>query len=218
MLSISAACISVSRDTGVNLNNLLFAGQTLPESNGGLDGTPTLVHKEADVPLITAVFDGEGEGGERSAVYAANAFRSSLEALGSTAAPEALLEELVRRLIAADAPGLSSAAVCILDHKLYLADLGTCQAYLLRGRRLYRLSAADGTPSGSVHAVSGTLCVGDRLLLCTGGLDAALPAEGILRSISSVKSPADALRQLTVQARSLGSSDSLTAVLLRVDA
>ena len=63
MLSISAACISVSRDTGVNLNNLLFAGQTLPESNGGLDGTPTLVHKEADVPLITAVFDGEEKAG-----------------------------------------------------------------------------------------------------------------------------------------------------------
>ena len=215
MSQISAACISSVMRSGSSPDNLIFAGQILPEFNSGLPGTPELLHSDGSC-LTAAVFSG-GAGGERRAYYAANAFRSSLETLGRGGMPDALLREIGKRLADAGEAPVSSAAVCINGLRLRLADTDGCRAYLLRAQALYLLSqggAADGRP----HGAAGALLPGDRLLLCTDSFSAPLPDPELLRLLSAEGTPAEALRRAAEQARAAGCTDSLTAVLLFVEA
>lgn len=218
MPNILASCIcSADPSTGANRDNLLFAGQLLPERNGGLAGAPST---HVQPPLAAAVFRGYGpdSSGAAAAHRAACALRDAGEALaGGGTLPELLFPHCAETRNESGAPvGCSAAAVWLSEERLDLASCGVCRAYLLRDRSLFLLTPGAG-PAAQPYTLSGTPLAGDRLLLCTDTLTDALSAQQLLELCANVKSDTDALQQLLRHARSQGAQGSVTALVLRFE-
>ena len=216
MRSITASCIcNVDPSAGMNRDNLLFAGQLLPERNGGLAGTPST---RAKPPFAVAVFRGYGP--EGSGAAAAHRAAGALLETGAALTDGKPLAELLfplctETLTEAGAPvGCGAAAVFLSEDRLSLASCGDCRAYLFRDRSLFLLTPCPG-PEAKPYTISGEPLAGDRLLLCTGTLAEALSAQQLLELCTGAASDPDALQQLLQQARTQGAGDSVTAVLLR---
>lgn len=206
MLQLSASCIcNAEAQPGINQDNLLFAGQLLPEKNGGLSGTPTLKLPQ-DQHFVAAVLDGSARGGEAAAHAAAAALRDAADAVTNEAALAAQLSR---------AEGCAAACICVRGDRLYLADRDDCRAYLLRERSLYLLSAQQ--PGQEVHTASGLLRAGDALLLCSDGVWRILTPDAILTLLSQTANTRDAIQLLLKQVRAAGGKDTVTAVMLRAD-
>ena len=144
MIQLLTACVSSIDETKGNTSNLLFSGQILPERNAGLNGAPSL-KLEPGATCAAAVFDGAGANGRRAAYLAASAARAAGDGLRSVADLEALYTKRHNDVAAAVAEAneaMSAAAVCVSvdGDRLCLANLGSCRAYLLRDKALYRLS------------------------------------------------------------------------------
>lgn len=222
MLQIAASCIcNAETVVGNNRDNLLFAGQILPEVNAGLAGVPELRIK-ADSPVTAAVFSGFGSNGISAAYYAASSFHSA--APRNEKDLDTLMGEIHQELAvkAAYDTGCSAAAVCIFDDRLCISNLGSCRIYLLRDKSLYLLSRhREGAFLGAANCsdwpylLSGKPEPGDQLLLCSKGFSDAVTEQAILRQLSAADSGADALQQLLAQAGPRRTNDSFTAVLLR---
>jgi len=114
MYQLTTACICAAADTtGGNLDNLLFAGQILPEKNGGLNGTPAL-KLDSDWPFVAAVFTGAGPAvAARKAAYAAAA---SLKASGEKPTSDETLREMLTdagTAVSVEAPGASVSVMAV---------------------------------------------------------------------------------------------------------
>lgn len=228
MLSFTASCICNSQALQrANKDNLLFSGQILPEVNGGLSGIPTAKFHQAP-PFVTAVFDGRGSAGAKTACFAAGAFRAVADKLRSEQDLTALFGELHSEF-AGKAPadsGVSALAVTVSGDRLCMANFGSCRAYLLRDRALYILSRQESTdaflgdPSlrrPEPYALSGALRSGDLLLLCTDGLWGVLKDTEILRIMATENGTSALLQTLQQSAQEHDANDSVTAVALRFD-
>ena len=238
MIQLTTACVSSVDESKGNTSNLLFSGQILPERNAGLNGAPSL-KLEPGAACTAAVFDGAGVGANKAAYVAAGAFRAASDTLHTTEDLESIYTRIHNDICAASAAqddlplAASAVAACVGGDQLALACLGSCRAYLMRGKSLYLLSreSADVAPRATPPApgdgamlgadavppftVKGTLLSGDQLLLCTGALAAALDAREILRVLLEGESAAAAL-QLLVRRAGSGRGD-IAAVLLRAD-
>ncbi len=237
MIQLTTACVSSIDETRGNSSNLLFSGQILPERNAGLNGAPTL-KSEPGAPCAAAVFDSIGENGRRAAYLAASAFRSAAGALSGIADLEELFSRIHTEIeAAASAPdvspmGASAVAAVVSGDRLFLACLGSCRAYLLRGRALYLLTRSGAEPSlpaqpapgdgpclgmDSVapYTLQGALQPGDQLLLCTGWLCAAAEPLEMLRALHESKAPGDALLRIVKLAA--GARGDMAAVLLKAE-
>ena len=135
-----------------------------------------------------------------------------------------------------DAEPMATAAVAAVveGDRLSLANLGSCRAYLLRDKALYRLSrvSADAASQSAPplpgegpllggdalppFTVKGTMLPEDQLLLCTGWLCAAVSERDILHVLLDSSTPSDALQRLIKRA-GRGNGD-IAAVLLKADA
>ena len=236
MIQLTNACVSSVDEAKGNTSNLLFSGQILPERNAGLTGAPSLKPEPGTV-CVAAVFDGRGDDGRKAAYLAAAAFRAADE-LHSPEDLETLYMKIHNDIAAAaaeDGAPMAAAAVSAVveGDRLSLANLGSCRAYLMRDRALYRLSRAsadtasqtppplpgDGPALGSdavpPFTVKGTLLPDDQLLLCTGWLSAAVDEREILLSLLESAAPGDALQRLVKRAGS-GNGD-IAAVLLKAE-
>ncbi len=239
MIQLITACVSSVDEAKGNTSNLLFSGQILPERNAGLNGAPSL-KLEPGASCVTAVFDGRGAAGRKAAYLAASAFRTAAAELHSPEDLETFCTKLHNDIAAAaaaeeDAEPMSAVAVAAVveGDRLSLANLGSCRAYLLRDRALYRLTRAsadsasqappplpgDGPALGSdavpPFTVKGTLLPGDQLILCTGWLCAAVSERDILHALAESAAPGEALQLLVRQAGS-GNGD-IAAVLLKAE-
>lgn len=238
MIQLTTACVSSVDESKGNTSNLLFSGQILPERNAGLNGAPSL-RLEPGAPCVAAVFDGVGIAANKAAYLAAGAFRSAADTLRTTEDLETLYTKIHNDICAASAAQdglpLSTGAVsaCVDGDQLALACLGSCRAYLQRGKALYLLSraSADAAPQAAPpypgegpalgadavppFTVKGTLQPGDQLLLCTGWLCAALDAREMLRVLLEGETPGAAL-QLLVRRAGSGRGD-IAAVLLKAE-
>lgn len=234
MLQITAACVC---DAGARRENsrinLLFAGQLLPETNGGLPSIPCVKTSSAR-PFTAAVADGSASPacGEKAAYLAVNTFRSFAQQIAGTEDLKALLLRAHGDIVSAAASlgagmNAAAAAVSIRDDALVLTDAGDCRVYLRRGRALYLLSSpAPETAQllGSAdealrpHVVVGPLRSGDRLLLCTRTLPDRIPERDILKSLAAPLSPTAVLGQLVLQVRTASAGEPVTAILLDADA
>ena len=237
MIQLFTACVSSVDEAGENTSNLLFSGQILPERNAGLNGAPSLKLDPGAI-CVAAVFDGRGAAGRRAAYLAASAFRAAGTDLHSTEDLEALYTGIHNEIAAAAAEGaspMSASAVsaCVAGDRLYLANLGSCRAYLLRDKSLYRLSRASadaasqsvpplpgegptlGTDVIPPFTVKGTLQASDQLLLCTGWLCSAVAEREILHILLDSDMPGDALQRLA--ARAGRCSGDIAAVLMKAE-
>ena len=236
MIQLTTACVSSVDESKGNTSNLLFSGQILPERNAGLNGAPSLT-LEPGASCVAAVFDGVGPAAREAAYLAASAFRGAAGTLHGLEDLEALYAKIAGDIAvpAKKDAYLSVAAVsaCVDGDRLALASLGSCRAYLMRGRNLYLLSresaaaapeaappapgkgAALGESDVKPFTVRGTLQPGDQLLLCTGWLCAALEAREILRVLSESETPSAALQLLVRRAGS--GRGALAAVLWRAE-
>jgi len=222
MFQIIASCICNAKpEAGGNRDNLLFAGQILPEANAGLEGTPELKVK-SDSVVTAAVFSGFGSNGIPASYYAASCFHAA--ELHSGKDLETLMGDIHQELAvkAAHDSGCSAAAVCVFDDRLCISNLGNCRVYLLRGKSLYLLSRhREGAFLGAANSsdwpylLSGKPQPGDQLLLCSRGFSDALTEQAILKQLSAADTGANALQQLLAQAGPKRTQDSFTAVLLR---
>ena len=239
MIQLTTACVSSVDEVKGNTSNLLFSGQILPERNAGLNGTPS-VKLEPGGTCLAAVFDGSGPAGRKAAYLAASGFRAAAAELHSPEDLDALYAKLHAEIAAAAAEEfadpMSTAAVAAVveGDRLALANLGSCRAYLMRDRSLYRLSrasaesaaqsvppfAGEGPTLGAIavapFTVKGTLLPGDQLLLCTGWLPSAVEEREILCALLECETVGDSLLRLVKRAGS-GNGD-IAAVLLRVEA
>lgn len=239
MIQLTTACASSVNEAKGNTSNLLFSGQILPERNAGLNGAPSM-RLEPGAACVAAVFDGVGLAANKAAYLAAGAFRSTAGTLRTTEDLESLYSRIHNDICAASAAQdglpLSAGAVsaCVDGDRLALACLGSCRAYLVRGKALYLLSraSADAAPQSipplpgegpalgadavPPFTVKGTLEPGDQLLLCTGWLCAALDSREILRVLLESETPSAALQLLSRRAGS-GRGD-IAVVLLKADA
>ncbi|HEY5832730.1 protein phosphatase 2C domain-containing protein [Streptomyces sp.] len=79
---------------------------------------------------------------------------------------------------------------------------------------LVRALAGDGegTPDLRLHEAR----PGDRYLLCSDGLSAVVPPDGIRRVVTSVADPAEAVRELVALAREHGGPDNVSCVVADV--
>ena len=229
MEQITAACIcDVGACKDGNKTNLLFAGQILPEKNGGLAGIP-VVKTDSDSPFTAAVFDGSagGRGGGKAAYIAARGFRDARSELDVGPALESLLRRIHGEIgRQAGSAGTAAAALCIRGDRLSLADLGGCRVYLLRDSVLYLLSRPDGSPSACLglppgepplHTAGGRLHAGDRLLLYTRELPPQLTEQALLALLCDAAAPSDALGRLAQQVRAGTSDTVITALALYFD-
>jgi serine/threonine protein phosphatase PrpC len=236
MIQLTTACVSSVDETRGNTSNLLFSGQILPERNAGLNGAPSL-KLEPGAACVAAVFDGNGATAREAAYLAASAFRSASDKLRSLDDLEALYAKIAGDIAVPSTKdatlATSAVAACVDGDKLALACLGSCRAYLLRGRNLYLLSresaaaapedappapgegAALGKTDVKPFTVKGTMLPDDQLLLCTGWLCAALDTREILRVLYEGETPSAALQLLARRAGS-GRGD-IAAVLLRAE-
>ncbi len=239
MIQLSTACVSSVDETKGNTSNLLFSGQILPEHNAGLNGAPS-VKLEPGKRCVAAVFDGKGVAGHRAAYLAASSFRAAGEAVQSPEDLDTLYTRIHNDIAAAaaadeSAEPMATAAVSALidgDH-LSLANLGSCRAYLLRDKALYRLSRASadaasqsappqpgegpalGADAVPPFTVRGVLLPADQLLLCTGWLCAAVAEREILNILLDCGTPSEALQRL-VKCAGSGSGD-IAAVLMKAE-
>lgn len=237
MIQLTAACVSSVDEDKENTSNLLFSGQILPERNAGLNGAPS-VRLDAGAACVAAVFDGKGPAGRKAAYIAAGAFRSAGADVHSSEDLEALYTKIHNDIAAAAAEGTESMATAAVaaavdGDRLSLANLGSCRAYLLRDRALYRLSRASADAASQSapplpgegpllgdevippFTVKGTLLPDDQLLLCTGWLCSAVSERDILYVLLESPAPGDALQRLVKRA-GRGNGD-IAAVLLKAD-
>jgi len=237
MIQLTAACVSSVDEDKENTSNLLFSGQILPERNAGLNGAPS-VRLDAGAACVAAVFDGKGPAGRKAAYIAAGAFRSAGADVHSSEDLEALYTKIHNDIAAAAAEGAESMATAAVaaavdGDRLSLANLGSCRAYLLRDRALYRLSRASADAASQSapplpgegpllgdevippFTVKGTLLPDDQLLLCTGWLCSAVSERDILYVLLESPAPGDALQRLVKRA-GRGNGD-IAAVLLKAD-
>lgn len=227
MLTFTAGCVCNSEALQTaNQDNLLFAGQILPETNGGLAGTPTAKFNQT-APFVAAVFNGQGRAGARAACFAAGAFRGVAPKLHSEQDLATLLVELHDEF-SAKAPedtGVAALAISVSADRLCMANFGACRAYLFRDRALHLLSRKEsnavlGDPALTElrpYTISGALHSGDQLLLCTDGLYSVLDDPSILRILATESTVASFLQALLQTAWERGVSDTVTAILLRFD-
>ncbi|MEU7413468.1 MerR family transcriptional regulator [Streptomyces sp. NPDC042638] len=71
---------------------------------------------------------------------------------------------------------------------------------------------ADSTPDMRLHDAQR----GDRYLLCSDGLSTVVPAEGILRVLSDISEPEQAVRELIALANGSGGPDNVSCVVADV--
>jgi protein phosphatase len=80
-----------------------------------------------------------------------------------------------------------------------------------------RAMGLDRLRTGDVPSLHGTLCRGQRLLLCSDGLSDVLPGTEIATVMAAEASPIDTLDDLIGRALGAGGSDNITAVLVTAD-
>jgi len=238
MIQLTTACVSSVDETRGNTSNLLFSGQILPERNAGLNGTPTL-QLEPGARCVAAVFDGFGSNARKAAYHAAAAFRSAGDIPAALSDLESLFSSIHTELSAAaqepvaEAPMAASAVAAAVDgDRLCLVSIGSCRAYLMRDKALYLLtrSGADavcpsqptpeegpwlGSDEAAPYTLSGPIRAGDRLLLCTGWLCAAVAPKEMLRAIAEAASPGEALQRIVGTAA--GAPGDKAAILLSAE-
>ena len=233
MLQITAACVCDAGSFKDNSRiNLLYAGQILPEKNGGLPSIPC-VKTDSLTPFTAAVCDGSASPafGERAAYLAAGAFRAFAQQISGVEDIKALLLRAHGDIAAASAAQnaamtASAAALSIRDDTLILTDTGDCRIYLQRDKSLYLLTTPSpdvspflGTPNEFLrpHTVAGPVRSGDRLLLCTRTLPDHADEHDILRILASSLSPTATLGQLVLQVRTKSAGAPVTATLIHLD-
>jgi len=233
MLQITAACVCDAGSFKDNSRiNLLYAGQILPEKNGGLPSIP-YVKTDSHSPFTAAVCDGSASPvcGEHAAYLAAGAFRAFAQQISGVEDMKALLLRAHGDIVAAAAEqgasiSASAAAVCVRDDTLILTDTGDCRIYLQRDRSLYLLTSPspDTSPflgtSDEVlrpHTVVGPMRSGDKLLLCTRTLPDYAAEHDILRILASSLSPTATLGQLVLQVRTKSAGAPVTATLIHLE-
>lgn len=90
-----------------------------------------------------------------------------------------------------------------------------------RGRKdrhlITRAMGLDDLRVADVPSLRGTLCRGQRLLLCSDGLSDMLPGTEIAAVMDAGTDAADTLDELIGQALAAGGSDNITAVLVTAD-
>ena len=238
MIRLTNSCVSSVDEVKGNTSNLLFSGQILPERNAGLNGAPSL-KLEPGAVCVAAVFDGKSGAGRRAAYLAASAFRTAAAELHSAEDLETLYTKIHNDIASASAaedgePMAAAAVSAVVEgDRLSLANLGSCRAYLLRDRALYRLTRASADTASQTpppfpgegpalgldaippFTVKGALLPDDQLLLCTGWLCAALDEREILLTLLESAAPGDALQRLVKRAGS-GNGD-IAAVLLKAE-
>lgn len=239
-LSVACVCNTSQNDTG-NKDNLLFSGQILPETNGGLNGAPS-IRVDQNQPFLAAVFTGaeNASAGEKAAYIAASAFRSAGSSIRNITDLESQFLFINTQIgqqardFSLGANGTYALAACVTGSSLSLANLGACRAYLYRNRKLYLLSqeSAEGThkPETTVPylglpeeayvrpcCISGKIESGDQLLLCTPGLYDRMDELTLLKIIAEGSSPSASLEQINANAVRRTGSGSLTAILMRFD-
>ena len=82
--------------------------------------------------------------------------------------------------------------------------------------QLTRAVGMDGTPLPEAHSIE--LRTGDKLLLCTDGLNGMLKDEQILSILNNHHLPEKICRELIATANKAGGKDNITAVVLSIDA
>lgn len=242
MFQLSVACVcNTSQNDAGNKDNLLFSGQILPETNGGLNGAPS-IRVDQNQPFLAAVFTGseQSSAGEKASYIAASAFRSAGNSIRNTADLESQFR-FINTQIGQQARdfnlgtnGTYALAACVTDSIISLANLGACRAYLYRNRKLYLLSKESakltdstdtvvpylGLPEDayiSPYCVSGKIEAGDQLLLCTPGLYNRMDELTLLKIIAEGNVPSSSLEQINANAARRTGAGSLTAILMRFD-
>jgi protein phosphatase len=66
----------------------------------------------------------------------------------------------------------------------------------------------------SVYSKSLTIKPGDRLLLCTDGLDKVISSEAIKKELAGKQSPEEACRKLMQMANDNGGPDNITVIVI----
>lgn len=126
-------------------------------------------------------------------------------------------------------------AVIIRDTELVAASVGDSVIFLVRDDNLEQLNEADTLPDAQteeersvltkaigyqemvdVQTISGTLQVGDRLLLCSDGLTRFVGEEILLR-LSNSRDPRGGVRRMVSEANKAGGGDNISAVLVLLD-
>ena len=101
-----------------------------------------------------------------------------------------------------------------------MVDSGTLtlEEAAIHPQRSLLLRALDGraglTPDLKLHDA----LAGDRYLLCSDGLSAVVPDEDVLRVISAVDDPAQAVRELVALANQTGGPDNVSCVVADIKA
>lgn len=238
-LSVACICNTSQNETG-NKDNLLFSGQILPETNGGLNGAPS-IRVDQNQPFLAAVFTGaeQSSAGEKAAYIAASAFRSAGNSIRNISDLESQFL-FINTQIGQQARdfnlgenGSYALAACVDGNCLSLANLGACRAYLYRDRKLYLLSKESASGSSPItgmpylglpedayirpYCVSGKIISGDQLLLCTPGLSNRLDELTLLKKIAQGETPSASLEEINENASRRTGTGSVTAVLVRFD-
>lgn len=136
--------------------------------------------------------------------------------------------------------GTTASAAVIAEDRAFIANVGDSRIYLLHAGNLRQYSkdhnptdarlfagrrqnlaniltqAIGLEPAIEIYQQQFTVASGDRLLLCTDGLNNMLPDTEIQHLLNHAETPTDAGRQLVAAANSSGGYDNITVIVIDI--